>query len=50
MITILCKYQKKKYSNGDETLQALLDLDGEIFAMDKGYWIKFEVRRIDPTK
>jgi hypothetical protein len=41
---------KKKYSNEDETLQTLLDLDGEIFAMDKGYWTKFEVRRIEPTQ
>jgi hypothetical protein len=31
---------KKKYANEDETLQTLLDLDGEIFALDEGYWTK----------
>jgi hypothetical protein len=41
---------EKMYSNEDETLQTLLDLDGEIFALDKGYWTKFEVRRIEPTQ
>ena len=46
----MMQMSKKKYSNRDETLQTLLDLDGEIFAMDKGYWTKFEVRRIEPTQ
>jgi hypothetical protein len=35
----------------DPTLDSLLDLDGQIFVIDTGraYWVKFEVRRIDPT-
>ena len=41
---------KKEYANEDETLQTLLDLDGEIFALDKGYWTKFEVKRVEPTQ
>ena len=41
---------EKMYSNEDESLQTLLDLDGEIFAIDKGYWTKFVVRRIEPTQ
>ena len=34
----------------DASLETLLDLDGEIFPMDNGYWTKFEVSRIKPTK
>jgi len=33
---------KKKYSGEDVSLETLLDLDGEIFPMDNGYWTKFE--------
>ena len=36
---------KKKYSKEDRSLETLLDLDGEIFPMDNGYWTKFEARR-----
>ena len=28
----------------------LLNLDGETFSMDNGYWVKFEVHRVVPTK
>ncbi|MDW7740663.1 MAG: DUF6516 family protein [Bacillota bacterium] len=31
-------------------LETLLDLDGEIFAIDEWYWVKFEARRVDPTE
>ena len=34
----------------DASLETLLDLDGEIFPMDNGYWTKFEVSRIKPTE
>lgn len=34
----------------DPSLEALLDLNGEVFPMDNGYWTKFEARRIDPDK
>ncbi|MBW2569633.1 MAG: hypothetical protein JRD93_17175 [Deltaproteobacteria bacterium] len=40
---------KKEYSREDASLSALLDLDGEIFPMDNGYWTKFEVSRVTPT-
>ena len=38
-----------KYHLKDPSLEALLDLDGEIFPMENGYWTKFEVRRIEPS-
>jgi hypothetical protein len=38
----------KRYSKEDETLATLLNLDGEIFPMDNGYWTKFEAWRVDP--
>lgn len=41
---------KKKYSKEDASLETLLDLDGEIFPMDNGYWTKFEACRVAPTK
>jgi hypothetical protein len=40
----------KKYSREDTSLQTLLDLDGEIFPMDNGYWTKFEAYEVKPTK
>ena len=40
---------KKKYSIEDASLDTLLDLDGEIFPMDNGYWTKFEAFRVTPT-
>ncbi len=36
------------YSKEDETLATLLNLDGEIFPMDSGYWTKFEAYRVNP--
>jgi len=33
----------------DETLETLLQLDGEIFPMENGYWTKFEARRVTPS-
>ena len=41
---------KKKYSIKDASLGILLDLDGEIFPMNNGYWTKFETSRITPTQ
>jgi hypothetical protein len=40
--------KEKPSSREDETLVGLLNLDGEIFPMDNGYWTKFEVWRVDP--
>lgn len=31
---------------GFGSLETLLDLDGEIFMMDAGYWVKFEAKRV----
>jgi hypothetical protein len=33
----------------DHGLQNLLDLDGETFQMDGGFWAKFEVKQVEPT-
>jgi hypothetical protein len=41
---------QKKYSKEDAALETLLDLDGEIFPMDNGYWTKFEACRVAPTR
>jgi hypothetical protein len=40
---------KHKYSKEDSSLETLLDLDGEIFPMENGYWTKFEASRVEPT-
>jgi len=34
----------------DPSLDTLLDLNGEIFPMDNGYWTKFEVFRVKESK
>ncbi len=39
-----------KQTKNDPGLEALLDLDGNIFPMDNGYWTKFEARAIEPNK
>jgi hypothetical protein len=33
----------------DFGLRLLLDLDGEVFPMDNGYWTKFEAKIVTPT-
>ncbi len=38
-----------KYSKKDTSLETLLDLDGEVFPMDNGYWTNFEARRVEPS-
>ena len=40
---------KRKYFKEDASLDTLLDLDGEIFPMNNGYWTKFEAARVTPT-
>jgi hypothetical protein len=40
----------RKLKPEDETLEILLQLDGEIFPMDKGCWTKFEVKRVAPSR
>jgi hypothetical protein len=34
----------------DGSLQRLLDLDGEIMDMGDGYWVKFDVHKIEPDE
>ncbi len=41
---------EKKYLKEDKTLETLLDLDGEIFPMENGYWTKFEASRVTPIR
>ena len=33
----------------DRSLDALLDLDGEVLFIDDKHWVKFRVRRIEPS-
>lgn len=33
-----------------DDLDTLLNLDGEIYPMDNGYWVKFEAKRISPNE
>lgn len=39
----------KEYFKRDGSLDTLLDLNGEVFPMDNGYWTKFEANRVEPT-
>jgi len=39
----------KKYLKADIALETLLDLGGEIFPMENGFWIKFEVLKTEPS-
>lgn len=34
----------------DPGLETLLDLDGEIFPMDNGYWTKIEAKKVNPKE
>jgi hypothetical protein len=38
-----------EYNNEDKTLDTLLHLDGEVFPMDNGCWVKFEAKRVEPV-
>lgn len=38
----------KRSSQEDKSLACLLNLDGEIFPMDNGYWTKFEAWQVEP--
>lgn len=41
---------KTVYCKEDYELQTLLDLDGCVYYYTEGHWVKFEVRRVKPTK
>jgi hypothetical protein len=45
---MLSSDDNKRSHLGD--LENLLILDGEIFPMDNGYWVKFEVKLVLPSK
>ena len=36
-------------NNSDLGIETLLELDGEMFPMDNGYWVKFEVKKVEPN-
>lgn len=38
------------YSDDDSSLKTLLELNGEIFPMDSGYWTKIEAHRVPPDR
>ena len=40
----------KRYSEDDASLNTLLELNGEIFPMDNGYWTKIEAYRVEPDR
>jgi hypothetical protein len=33
----------------DHTLECLLTFDGRIHHLEEGYWIKFEIKKVEPT-
>ena len=33
-----------------DDLENLLLLDGEVFLLDNGYWVKFEAKRVEPSR
>ncbi len=39
-----------QFNKGDQTLETLLLLDGEIFPMESGCWTKFEVYQVNPNE
>ncbi len=50
MEPILTKLSSDDNYDPNGSLQRLLDLDGEIMDMGEGYWVKIEVRKIEPTR
>jgi hypothetical protein len=37
-----------KNTQKDQTLETLLALDGEVFLLENGYWVKFFAKRLEP--
>jgi hypothetical protein len=50
LVIFYLSMKRKRYSGEDETLATLLNLNGEIFPMDNGYWTKFEAYRVNPDQ
>jgi hypothetical protein len=42
----------RAYGQRDASLDTLLDLDGQVLVLDErgGYWVKFEVKGVIPSK
>jgi hypothetical protein len=40
---------KKTYTRQDAELLTLLDLNGIIYPLESGYWVKFSARKVKPT-
>jgi hypothetical protein len=40
---------KKPYTRQDAELLTLLDLNGIIYPLESGYWVKFSARKVKPT-
>ncbi len=40
----------KKYAEEDASLITLLELNGEVFPMDNGWWTKIEAYRVEPDE
>jgi len=41
--------KRDEYTRQDVELQTLLDLDGIIYPLENGYWVKFSAKKIKPT-
>ena len=41
--------RQKVYTQQDAELQTLLDLDGIIYPLENGYWVKFGAKKVKPT-
>lgn len=49
MITIGAEMKKDANTDADETIETLLDLDGEQYRSDSGFWVKFDIKRVEPS-
>jgi len=41
---------KDSYHQNDYELQTLLDLDNKVYYLEDGSWVKFEAKKVTPTK
>jgi hypothetical protein len=41
--------RQKTYSQQDAELRTLLNLNGIIYPLENGYWVKFGVKKVKPT-
>jgi len=43
-------YDERWTISDEHTLEFLLGFDGRIHYLDQGYWLKFEVKPVEPTQ